>query len=122
MNVPLELDEDGMSDPPRPIWSPDGTQIAFVDAWSLQIVDLQGTPHPFPSTEEHFIMGGDSLAIMAMCTGLSIAWMLPLASEVGTYASNSNSTVPRERSRADHQVPSAPHDPGGGRRWCGRSG
>lgn len=57
LNVPLELDEEGMSDPPRPTWSPDGAQIALVDAGSLQIVDLQGTPLPFPSTEEHFIMG-----------------------------------------------------------------
>lgn len=58
LTEPLDLGEDEMAYPPRPTWSPDGSQIAFVDTDSLLVVNLhEGTPHPFPGTEDLSIMG-----------------------------------------------------------------
>ena len=61
LTEPRELGENEMTTPSWPTWSPDGTQIAFVDTGSLLVVNLhEGTPHPFPGTEElsgNYIMG-----------------------------------------------------------------
>lgn len=50
---PLILGEHESTNPPKPTWSPDGTQIAFVASGSLLVVDVhEGIPHTFPGTEE----------------------------------------------------------------------
>ena len=53
LSEPMELGEHELTYPPKPTWSPDGTQIAFADTGTLLVVDLQeGTPHPLPGTDE----------------------------------------------------------------------